>query len=182
VDLDQQPVVATPATPVTAPAVPIATPAVAPPRRPSSPRILNLALVGALVLAVAGIGFAAGRLTAAPATALTGTSGPFVNGVGPRNGANGQPGGGLQVGPIGLTGGPSIEGTVESITDTTLTIKTADGQTMQIALDDSTTYHAQTDASADDVATGGKVLVRLNMQRGDGAASGMSAGDVTVVP
>jgi hypothetical protein len=176
-DLDQQPVVPAPAEPV-AP-----TSNVAPARGASSPRILNLALIGALVLAVAGIGFAAGRLTAPAPIGLTGASGPLVvNGADPRNGGNGKPGGGIQSGPIGLTGGPSIEGTVESITDTTLTIKTGDGQTLQIALDDSTTYHAQTDASADDVATGGKVLVRLNLQRGNGTAGGMSAGDVTVVP
>ena len=172
------------ASPEPMPAAPAAPPAAtAPARGAGSARLLNLALVGALVLAVAGVGFAAGRLTAPSSLALTGASGPLViNGGDPRNGTNGKPGGGIQSGPIGIAGGPSIEGTVESITDTTLTIKTADGQTMQIALDNSTTYHAQTDASADDVATGGKVLVRLNMQRGSGTASGMSAGDVTVVP
>lgn len=179
-DQDQQPAAA-------AAAAEAATAPVLPDRRASSPRILNAALVGALVLAVAGVGFAAGRMTAPAPTAAGvfpgGNGGQFPipsGGVLPggirTNGGNGGPGG------LFANGGMTVEGTVESISDTTLTLKTVDGQTIQIALDDSTTYHAQTDASADDVATGGKVLVRLNMQRGTGSATGMSAGDVTVVP
>ena len=160
-----------------------------------SNRALNLLLGGALVLAVAGIAFAAGRMTA-PAQTIAGTfpGGGSFNGqggtvqIGP--GANNGQGG-----PRGVFGGgagPSIEGTVESITDTTLTIKTADGQTIQIALDGDTSYHRQSDASASDVVTGSKVLVRLDFGRidgngpsataGTGGGKGMTADDVTVVP
>lgn len=153
------------------------------PRRAPSARLMNALLGGALVLAVAGIGFAAGRFTA---PSLAGFRSEAL-GNGPGGGIQLNPGDGKggQGGPISIggSGGPSIEGTVESVTDTTLTVKTKDGQTIQIALDDSTTYHAQTDASSDDVATGGKVLVRLNFRAPNGGnVSGPSASDVTVVP
>src|SRR5438477_6027958 len=127
-------------------------------RRSRGSRLLNIALAGALVLAIAGVAFAVGRFTAPAAV----TAGNFPNGApGQLFGKNGQ---GTQNGNPGgrgasFSGGPTIDGTVESITATTLTLKTADGQTIQIALDGSTTYHAQTDASADDVTAGGKVLV-----------------------
>ena len=61
----------------------------------------------------------------------------------------------------------------------------ASGQTIQIALDSTTTYHAQTDASATNVATGGQVLVRINLRAPDGGVttvSGPSARDITVEP
>ena len=152
-------------------------------RRGGGARLLNVALGVALFLAVGGVAFAAGRLTAPPsATAgnLPGGGiqiGPGKDGQGFVQGRPGGPGG-------TFTGGPTIEGTVESITDTTMTIKTADGQTIQIALDGSTTYHAQTDATADDVKTGGKVQVRLDMKAGSGSgtATNPAASDVTVVP
>lgn len=154
--------------------------------RPRGTRLLNVALGGAVVLAIAGVAFAAGRLTApAPAAALGPNGQPgFVfnggpNGQGGQN-PNGQGGPGLG----GVGGGVTIEGTVESVTDSTLTIRTADGQTIQVALDDTTTYHAQSDASADDVLTGGKVLVRVALRgsQAGGAGTGPSASDVTVVP
>lgn len=166
-----------------------------------SNRALNMMLGGALVLAVAGIAFAAGRMTA-PAPTLVGGNfpggGPFggqvqvggqVQGGGAQGGVNGNGQGGI----ISSGAGPSIEGTVESITDTTLTIKTADGQTIQVALNGDTSYHRQSDASASDVVTGTKVLVRLDFRRGGGPTGpsatagpgggiGMTADDVTVVP
>ena len=174
--------------------LPFAQEAVAPgTRRPRGARLLNYALAGALVLAIAGVAFAVGRFTA-PAAA---NAGGFANGGGGqffRNGQGGQNGanGGAD-GRGGLfAGGLTLEGTVESVTDTTLTLKTASGQTIQIALDGSTTYHAQTDATASQVTTGGKVLVRLNGRGGFGGANGgpaasgaqtsPTAGDVTVVP
>jgi hypothetical protein len=162
----------------------------APARRARGARLLNVALAGAVALAIAGVAFAAGRLTAPAAVTAGGPNG----GPGQVFGKDGQ---GIQNGgPNGrgafLSGGPTIEGTVESITDTTLTLKTADGQTIQIALDGSTTYHAQTDASADDVAAGGKVLVRLDVgaagaggnggPTASGRPTGPTASDVTVVP
>jgi hypothetical protein len=186
---------ATPAAPATGPAIPVH-PGPVKAKGGISNRALNLLLGGALVLAVAGIAFAVGRMTA-PAATITG--GNFPNGgvfSGQRgNGyfqvrGNGQGG----IGVFGGGAGPTIEGTVESISGTTLTLKTADGQTIQVALNGSTTYHAQSDASASDVVTGSKVLVRVDFRRGDGAGgpqatagtggtvTGPAASDVTVVP
>ena len=183
------------ASPATSPAAPPAeTVPVAPVKaKPGGSRLLNVALAGALVLAIAGVAFAIGRFTA-PATA---SAGGFQNGNGGqffRNGQGGQGGAnGGQGGPGGLfAGGLTLEGTVESVTDTTLTLKTASGQTIQVALNGSTTYHAQTDATASDVTTGGKVLVRLSGRGGfvggnggpaaSGAPTSPTANDVTVVP
>jgi hypothetical protein len=162
-----------------------------------SNRALNLLLGGALVLAVAGIAFAVGRMTA-PAQTITGGNFPgggVFNGQGQTGNGGPQGRGNGQGGFVfGGGAGPTIEGTVESVSATTLTLKTADGQTIQIALNNATTYHAQTDASASDVVTGSKVLVRLDFRRGGGpngpAASaqpgdgnpGTTANDVTVVP
>jgi hypothetical protein len=189
--------------PAEEPAVPAYEPAIPGPVRPKggiSNRALNLLLGGALVLAVAGVAFAAGRMTA-PAPSLTGGNFPgnFPGGnfPGGGQGGNGQGrGNGNGNGGVFFGGGagPTIEGTVESITDTTLTLKTADGQTIQIALDGDTSYHRQSDASDSDVVTGSKVLVRLDFRRGDGqggpqatagtggTTTGPTANDVTVVP
>jgi hypothetical protein len=175
-------------TPVPTP-MPSATPVTAtPPRRGPSARVLNTVLAGALVFAVAGIAFAVGRMTA-PAAAST-TRGNFPGaGQGPNGyfgGRQGGLGGGAFLGGAG--GGVTVEGTVDSVSATTLTLKLASGQTIQIALDPTTTYHAQTDASSSDVVSGGKVLVQLNLGRGGGAAgedgsvSGPTARDITVVP
>ena len=182
----------------TGPAIPVR-PAPVTSKGGVSNRALNLLLGGALVLAVAGIAFALGRMTA-PAATITGgnfPNGGVFNGQGPTgNGNGGFQGRGNGQGGIGIFGGggPTIEGTVESVSGTTLTLKTADGQTIQIALNGSTTYHAQSDATASDVVTGSKVLVRIDFRRGDGAGgpqatagtggtvTGPTANDITVVP
>jgi hypothetical protein len=157
--------------------------------RSGSGRLINLALGGALVLAIAGVAFAVGRVTApAPVTAGAfpgGNGGQFpIPSGGAFSGGN-RPGGG-NGGPGGLfaSGGVTVEGTVESISDTTLTLKTANGQTIQIALDGTTAYHAQSDATVEDVTTGATVLVRLDLGGlgAGGTGTGSSANDVTVVP
>lgn len=144
-------------------------------------RLLNVALASAIALAIAGVAFAAGRLTAPSAVA----AGRFGNGApGQVFDGNGNGGGRGQGGAGGFLagGGITIEGTVESITDTTLTLKTASGQTIQVALNDTTTYHAQSDASAGDVKTGGTVLVRLNLRGGANGGPGSSPGTGTGGP
>jgi hypothetical protein len=157
-------------------------------KRPGSAKLLNAVLAIAVALAIGGVAFAAGRLTAPAPTNPFGNGGPgqfFGNG---GNGGNGGNNG--QGGPRGfLTGGAiTLEGTVESVTDTTLTLKTASGQTIQVALDGSTTYHAQSDASASDVTTGSSVLVRVSGFRGrpgasaDPGGANQAASDITVVP
>jgi hypothetical protein len=158
-------------------------------RATTGSRALNVVLGIALVLAIGGIAFAAGRLTAPPRG--------FANGLGPGGQVvNGKPGGDGQGKQGGLfaSGGPTLEGTVESVTNTMITIKTADGQSIQVALNGSTTYHAQTDATSSDVAAGGKVQLRLdvgsfggangngNDKGNGGTGGGPTARDVTVVP
>ncbi|MEA2674013.1 MAG: hypothetical protein QOI92_1205, partial [Chloroflexota bacterium] len=136
------------------------------------------------------IAFAVGRMTAPVAAASArGTlpgGGQGLNGYfGGRQGA----GGGTFGGGAFAAGGATISGTVDSVSATTLTLKLASGQTIQIALDPTTTYHSQTNASASDIVTGGTVQVQLNLGRGaggaggeDGAVTGPTARDITVVP
>jgi hypothetical protein len=176
-------------TPDLAPTPPAAPVATTPARRGPSARVLDTILAGALVLAAAGIAFAIGRMTAPAAAAITRGNFPG-GGQGPNgyfDGRQGQGGLGGRAFLGGAGGGVTIDGTVESVSPTTLTLKLASGQTIQIALDPTTTYHAQTDASSSDVVTGGKVLVQLDLGRGgapgeDGSVNGPTARDITVVP
>jgi hypothetical protein len=82
---------------------------------------------------------------------------------------------------------------VVSVDGDTMTIKTASGQTIQVATGPSTTYNTQSPASASDVAAGKTVQVQLDITGGAGGfgrpdASGAPAGpagtasSVTVVP
>jgi hypothetical protein len=178
-----------PAPPAT-PMEPVPTAPVRPGRGPSRAAIwVNIALGVALVAAVGGVAFAAGRMTA-PATAAA-AGGVTRNGTGFRPG-NGDFGGGYFQGGggqggrgfFGAEGGVTIQGTVESSSADVLTIKTASGQTIQVALNGTTTYHAQASASSSDVKTGGTVIVRVGLrQPGEsGTTTGPTASDVTVVP
>jgi hypothetical protein len=177
----------TPAAP-TAPVAPAAPVVVAPSR--GSGRWLNVLLGAAAILAVGGVAFAIGRSTAPAAAAGLGTfpggpngvilspNGSFDPGAAPGGGAGGP-------GLFG-SGGLTIEGTIASIDGDTVTITLESGETMEVTLDDDTTYHAATEASEDDVAIGDDVAVRLNGGRigpggGDGAAAPqVTADDVTV--
>jgi hypothetical protein len=158
-------------------------PTVAPVRRRSS-RLLDVALAGAAVLAIAGLAFAVGRTTAptppaaaferggsAPGGAITRPSGSFDPGAGPRGGL--------------FADGLSLDGTVAAIDGNSMTLTLDGGRVMTLELDESTTYHAATDASASDVAVGDDVSVKVGGGAGFGGpdASGdpqLSASDVTV--
>jgi hypothetical protein len=133
------------------------------------------------------VAFAAGRMTApasaAAANGLPGNGRTFVGGyfpggaTGPGTGQDGKNG------PRAFDGGASIQGTVTAVTADSITIKTASGQEITIALDSTTTYHQQSSATSSDVKSGGTVIVRLGLNRsGSGSAAGPSATDVTVVP
>jgi hypothetical protein len=196
--------VASPADPVAQPFQPVApgpgpfevppqpvTPVI-PAKKRSAVSWINVALGLALVVAIGGVAFAAGRMTA-PATAAgaggpnglrNGQDGRTFNGYFPGGGAAGQ-GGGPRV--FGDGGGAAIQGTVTAVTATSITIKTASGQEITVALDPTTTYHQQTSATASDVTTGGTVIVRLGFNRTGGPSassgpSGPTATDITVVP
>jgi hypothetical protein len=151
-----------------------------PPSRRRSVTLVNVALGLALAVAVGGVAFAAGRATAPAAT-----RGAFANGQFPTGSqAPGALGGG---GLGGARAGLSVEGSVVSIDADSMTIATAAGTTIEVALDGSTTYHQQADAAASAVTTGSDVIVRLSGgARGPGAAASDeptgTASDVTIVP
>jgi Domain of unknown function (DUF5666) len=169
-----------------APTVPSAppNPIVNPTRRTS--RVLDIALAVAAVLAIGGVAFAAGRLTA-PASA-----GPaFARGLAP-DGTVVTPDGsfdpnGPKPGGLASNGGLAIDGEVTAIDADSITLKLADGQEMTFKLDAATTYHEAADASSSDVAVGDDVSVKVTGGRvvsSNGGSSGqtpdMSARDVTV--
>ena len=196
-----------PTTPVATPSTPT-TPATAPvpssPLTPASPMVgvvaaprrsgtwLNVLLGVAALVAVGGVAFAVGRSTASAATprfagfdgngTVVAPDGSFDPGAIPGGGGAGAPN------VIGAIGDPSIDGTVTAIDADSITITLANGEDMTIALDDATTYHSSTDASASDVAVGDEVSVGIGgFGRGPGAGAGgddtdsaPTAQDVTV--
>ena len=138
-----------------APANPVAIPT----RRSS--RVLDIALALAAVLAIGGVAFAAGRITA-PASA-----GPaFARGLTPGGGTIVSPDGsfdpnGPKQGGVGQNGGLAIDGEVTAVDADSITLKLADGQEMTFKLEATTTYHEAADASASDVAVGDDVSVKV---------------------
>jgi len=182
-----------------APAAGIPAPAVVPvvarttPRRSSS-LLLNVALAVAALVAVGGIAFAAGRMTAPPTASAT-TGRTFTNGQGFGNGqglGNGQGGFGTVLSGAGIT----VSGTVTAVSDSSITVDVS-GRSVSIPLDSSTTYHRATGAAATDVSVGATVDVQLaggrfGAGRGPNASPGASidpnqtpsvgaARDVTIV-
>jgi len=160
----------------------LANPADKPARRTN--RWLDIALALAAVLAIGGVAFAAGRMTA-PAGA-----GPsFARGLAP-DGTVVTPDGsfdpnGPRPGGLALDGGIAIDGTVTAVDADTITLKLADGEEMTFKLDDTTAYHEATDAAPSDVAVGDDVSVKVTGGRLVSGGSGietpeMSASDVTV--
>lgn len=191
------------AMPVTEPLRPHATS-----RAAGSSRLLNIALGAALLIAASGVSFAVGRVTAPAAT--TGGAATVPGGLGDGNGLRGNGyfpggfrgngyfpggfGGEANRGFGGLGGGVTIEGTVDSTTPTSVTIKLPSGQTITVGLTADTTYHQQADATASDVQAGKTVILRLSggfrangsgaagNGNGNGAITFGPASDVTVVP
>jgi hypothetical protein len=150
--------------PFAAPA-PSPAPVVAPParRRSGSSLLVNVLLGFALVVAVGGVAFAAGRATA-PASTGTGRfgangangNGGFAGGFGPN--ASGAPNRGFG----GAAGAAiSIQGKVTAVAADSITIQLPSGQSVTIPTSDQTTYHNQTSASASDVTSGTDVIVQV---------------------
>ncbi len=144
-------------------------------RRPTRKRgAVDVVLVVAAIFAIGGIGFAVGRVTA-PATAVAGAGNRTVPGRNgqagqfPGNGQGGQSQGGGQGGFLGAGGGGiTLSGEVVAVTADQLTLKLASGQTIQVPLDSSTTYHSQAPATAAEVTTGANVQVQVQVGRGGG--------------
>jgi hypothetical protein len=137
----------------------------APRRRDPITIVLGLAVL----VAVGGVAFAAGRVTApTPAVATRGGffgGGGAGTGSGTGNGAGGggNGGNGFGGGAAGrFTGGAvALSGTVTEIAADHITLQISGGGTITIPIDSSTQYHAQAAASASDVTTGAKVLVQV---------------------
>ncbi len=146
------------------------------PRPTRGSKAMSVVLALAAFVAVGGLTFALGRLTAPAAAATNGGTGnrTFLGAGGAFPSgplASGAPGFGVQGGPGGLlgAGGFTVRGRVDSVAAEALTVTLASGTTVQIPLDGLTTYHRQADASAGDVQVGSEVLVELGGRLGDQA-------------
>ena len=130
-------------------------------------RTFRVLLAVGLLVAVGGVTFAVGRVTAPAAAASTRGglgNGGFANG---GAGAGGAGAAGFGRG-AGFGGGVLVTGTVDSVSGTTMTLKEANGTTVTVNLAGTTTYHAQATATAADVAAGKKVLVQVEIAGGFG--------------
>jgi hypothetical protein len=140
----------------------------------------------AVLFAVGGVAFAAGRLTAPAATAAatngtgrTGGFGGFGNGNGAGNGGNGTfPGRGNGFGGAfgGAGGSIAVSGTVSEIAADHITLTLANGQSVTIPVDASTQFHRQAGATSKDVTAGTTVQVTLGFGRGAGGGAGAGNG------
>lgn len=151
----------------------------------------TIVLAVGLIVAVGGVAFAVGRVTApaAPAAATTRSAGGAYGGP---LGVNGQPTGSFVPGADGFRafGGAvgGLTGTVAAITADTLTIQVGgtSGRTIEIPLSSSTAFHAETPATAADVSVGAEVTVRTERtatQSGQQGGQGPGAGgppDLTI--
>ncbi|MFI5259095.1 MAG: hypothetical protein ACHQ01_05740 [Candidatus Limnocylindrales bacterium] len=129
-------------------------------------RTTMILLFVAALVAVGGIGFALGHLTAPSAAAAANASGR--TGFARASLAPGQTfnssafGGGFggRGGLAAVTGG--ISGTVQSVTGSTITIQEANGTSVTIDLSGNTTYHGEAPASPTDVKVGSSVTVQID--------------------
>ena len=128
-------------------------------------------LVVAAFVAVGGIGFAIGHLTAPTASAAANaTRGPggFAGGRGFPSLAPGQTfdtsqfgaGAGARGGLGSVAGG--VTGTVQSVSGSAITIQEANGTSVTIDLSGNTTYHNETSAQSSDVKVGAGVVVQID--------------------
>jgi len=142
-------------------------------RRSTSAMFVNLLLGVAVVVAVGGVAFAAGRATAPATTAASGRNGFGGNGGSFGPNASGAPG---RDGFGGAGGGISLSGTVTAVSADSITLQLASGQSITIPTSAQTTYHSQTAATASDVTSGSDVIVQLSgggrFVNGGGQAAG----------
>lgn len=132
-------------TPVPSPA-PIAPPAAATRRGVSTTALL----VVSGFLAVAGIAFAGGRLTAPALGASAAANQLFGAGAAGTAGRRQQGVGGF---------GAELRGKVTAVASDHLTVQLDNGRSVDVLTDASTTYHRQAAASAADVTSGSNVLI-----------------------
>lgn len=120
---------------------------------------LTVVMVAAAFVALGGVGFAAGRVTA-PATANAGNGGR--GGAGTFVGPGGSFAPGANGGFGRIAGAASITGTITEMTADHITLKLANGSTITIPVDSNTAYHRQASATSSDVTTGTQVQVQLS--------------------
>jgi hypothetical protein len=125
-----------------------------------------LLLVAGMV-AIGGIGFALGHLTAPGASAAanpTGRAGFWAGrnlpSLAPGQTFNASQFGAGRSGVGGVGGG--VTGTVQSITGSSITIQEAGGTSVTIDLSGNTTYHNETSAKSGDVKVGSSVVVQID--------------------
>lgn len=161
-----------------------------------------VAFVVALMVAVGGLAFAAGRVTASAGTAsarnFSGFNRGGANGAGAAGagGAAFASGGGFRSGQgFGANTGITVQGTVAKLSGDTLTLTTSDGQTLKVTVSGNTAYYRRDAATASDVAEGDSVQVQVRRGAGGrpsataapnpgaagGAAGGAAAESVTLV-
>lgn len=142
----------------------------------------TLAFVVAVVIAAAGLGFAGGRLTApAAATTRTGFNGQFGQfGGGANPGASFNPGRGGFGGFGG--GGLSIDGKVTAVSSDSITVETANGQSVTLRVPSNVAYHAQAPATSSDVTVGSSVQVSVTRPVRGAEASGQPGPSGEPVP
>ena len=169
-------------------------------RRPPARRAnsVTVLLIVSAMVALGGVAFAVGRVTA---TGQSGTGQTTVNGANGAPGANGLPAFGPNASGQpelgfggrdgGLGGAATISGTVVSVTSSSITVQLANGQTVTVATGSSTTYHAQTAATSSDVTQGATVAVKTSgsgivtnqgssASASPGTAGTLTATDVTI--
>ena len=135
--------------------------------------VLGLLLGLAFIVAVGGVAFAVGRVTAPASAATTGGGGNGFGGNAPgASGAPGFGGGANAIGNASLT----LSGTVEAVSSTSISVKTDAGATTEVPIDGSTTYHGQTSASASSISVGDTVRVQISGFGGAGAGQPRPSG------
>ena len=146
---DPTPTPTPPAAPAPAP-ITYSAPPVRPAKKQNRSGTVLLAVAG--LVAVAGVAFAGGRLTAPPAAAADGTTrtgnfpfGSFTPGGGFRGGGGNFPGGG---GALGLARSIDVRGQVTAVTADSITIQTDAGTDVTLPINSSTTYHSATAATS----------------------------------
>ena len=120
----------------------------------------TIVFTAALIVAAVGVGFAAGRVTAPSTPNRTAFNGQFggPNASGNPNGGNrGGFGGGAFLGGGGAS--ISIDGKVTAVSDGSITIQTANGQSVTLQVPSTATYHAQAPANSSDVIVGSNVQI-----------------------
>ena len=154
----------TPAPPTPQPEpVTYSTPPVRPVKKSNRSGTVLLAVAG--LVAIAGVAFAAGRLTAPPAAAanngVTRTGGFPFGSFAPGGGFRGGGGSGnFPGGGANLARSIDVRGQVTAVTPTSITIQTDAGTQVTLPIDSSTTYHTATPATSSSVSVGSTVDVQ----------------------